>query len=94
LWVHWEGVQFAINYLQHVTQDTEDTMKALVILGRNTVRSVRLPGDACHELGDKGEIDNERARQEGILANIGHAMNRCKFTGPEHVRSCTVQLTR
>ena len=85
-------MRFVINHLQHVAQDTEDTMEALVILGCNTIRSVRLPGDTSHELGDKGEIENERARQEGILANIRHAMNRYKFTGLEHVGSSGCNL--
>lgn len=86
--------QFEINYLQHVAQDTEDTMEAPVILSRNTIRSMRLPSDTSHELGDKSEIDNERASQEGILANIGHAVNPCKFTSSENVGSYTVPLTR
>ena len=58
--------------LQHVRKDAEDGVEALVLLGRLAVGRVRLPGHASHELGSERKIHNERGRQEGIFADVGH----------------------
>jgi hypothetical protein len=50
--------------LEHVRQDAENRVEALVLA------TLGLPGDAGHELGDEDEIDDERGGEEGVLAHV------------------------
>ena len=58
-------------HLQHVAQDAEHAMEALV-LGR-VVLGVGSPGDAGHQLGNDDEIDDQGRRQQRVLADVEDA---------------------
>lgn len=50
--------------LEHVRQDAENRVEALVLA------ALGLPGHAGHELGDEDEIDDQRRGEEGVLADV------------------------
>lgn len=57
--------------LEHVAQDAEDAMEALV-----AVVTLTLPLDARHHLCDEHEVDDERRGEEGILADVEDAAKK------------------
>ena len=57
--------------LQHVRQNTEDTVEALV-LHRHAISRYSPPGDTGHHLCNDGQVQDERAGKEGIFTNVGH----------------------
>lgn len=50
--------------LEHVRQDAENRVEALVLA------ALGLPRHARHELGDEDEVDDERGREERVLAHV------------------------
>ena len=45
-------------------------MKAFVILGARTLRSLCLPGNPSHHLSDDDEVNDQRRGKQGVLAHI------------------------
>jgi len=58
--------------LQHIGEDAEDTVKALVILCGNTIGLVCLPADTSHHLSDNGQVQDQRACEKRVFTHIGH----------------------
>ena len=56
--------------LEHVAQDAEHGVEALVLGGGGAVRRDSLPRHARHQLGDDAEINDQRRGEEGILADV------------------------
>lgn len=48
-------------------------MEAFVILGRCAIAGLRFPADASHHLSNDHEINDQRRRQERILAHVEQA---------------------
>lgn len=51
--------------LEHVAEDAQDAVEALVVLGGGG-----LPLDAGHHLGDEDKVDDQRGGEEGVLADV------------------------
>ena len=56
--------------LEHVAQDAEHTVEVLVVDGGGAIGRHGLPLDAGHHLSKDHKINDERRRQEGILADV------------------------
>ena len=59
-----------MTHLQHVAEDAQDTVELLVVCLLLSVFGVGAPGDAGHHLGNDDEVDDQRGRQEGVLADV------------------------
>jgi len=62
--------------LEHVAEDAEDGVEALVVGSDGTVRRSSLPLDAGHELSNDDEIDDQRSGKEGVLADVEDPRNQ------------------
>ena len=56
--------------LEHVAEDTEHRVEALVLGRSGTVGGDSLPRHARHDLGDDAEIDDQRRGEERVLADV------------------------
>jgi len=62
--------------LEHVAEDAQDAMEALVLLGAGIGGAglSGLPLDAGHHFGDDDEVDDQRRGEEGVLADVEEAI--------------------
>lgn len=61
---------FEQTHFQHITQNAEHTMKALVVLGVAPVITRNFPRNTSHHLGNDHQINDQRRRQEGVFADV------------------------
>lgn len=66
--------------LEHVAQNTEDAVEALVLGSGGTVGGSSLPLDTGHHLGNDDQINDQGRGEEGVLADVEHAISQVSIT--------------
>lgn len=56
--------------LEHVAEDTQDTVEALVLGGSSAVGGHGLPLDTRHHLGNDDQIDDQGRSEERVLTDV------------------------
>ena len=64
---------FKDTYLQHVAQNTENTMEALIILSTRSITISSFPSDSSHHLGNDHEVNDQRRREKRVFTDIEQA---------------------
>ena len=76
-------------YLQHVAQNAQDAVEALVIRRPFSLAGPSLPRDTSHHLGDDHEINDQRGSKERVLAHVEKA--DCLVTTHEDLRVILIE---
>ena len=61
--------------LEHVAEDTQDAVEALVLSGGSTIRRDSLPLDTRHHLRNNDQVDDQRGSKQGVLADVEEPKN-------------------
>lgn len=71
---------------EHVAQDAEHRVEALVLIRGGAVRGDGPPLYAGHELGDEAEVDDQRRGEEGVLADVEEPVMFCVSNASRRLR--------